>query len=219
MPTHFSVTVLDGKHGLKLTQENYAIVNNKNSLVPFQNITYTDKEGIYYSDEWCAKHLDDCLKNFDLNMKFFSTLNRKEFNTSITTFLKKHQRFRQISGLNICAGKSGYYMMVLDEYCQLYSGTTNDIMRRIRQHWSSSKAFDRLLFPIGAVDTSILSVDSFRAYDTTRIYAYITPDTYEREDNYISYFPAKFVCNRITGGKITGGLLQAIPMKKQRPLK
>lgn len=239
MSTHFGVTVREGKRGLKLTRETYAIISDTNSFYPktdnspqsrklyedmrrpYQKLgiePWTDTTRKKYTDEWCQWHYKNCLENFDLNMEFFAALSRDEFDTAITTFLDNHQEFRQISDLNICAGKSGYYMMVLDEYCQVYIGTTDDIKRRIQQHWSSSKPFDRLLFPIGAVDTSILSVDSFRAYDTTRIYAYITPNTYESEDIYINHFSAEFVCNRLAGGKITGGLLQAIAMKKQRQL-
>jgi len=37
----------------------------------------------------------------------------------------------------------------------------------IRQHWSKTKQFDRLLW--GSVTESIISIDSFRALDTTRI--------------------------------------------------
>lgn len=90
---------------------------------------------------------------------------------------------------------------------------------RIRQHWTKGKSFDRLLFPMGNVDSSILSIDSFRALDTTRIYIYITDETYSSEDKFSNQFSDKFVCNRITGGKITGGLLQAITMMKMRNLK
>ena len=239
MPTHFGVTVREGKRGLKLTRETYVIVNNTNSFYPktddsppsrklYEDMRrpylklgiepWTDATRKKYTDEWCQWHYKNCIENFDLNMEFFSALSRDEFDAAITTFLEKCQEFTQVSDLNICNEKPGYYMMVLDEYCQVYIGTTDNIRRRIQQHWSSIKPFDRLLLPIGAVDTSILSVDSFRAYDTTRIYAHITSNTYKSEDKYINHFPAEFVCNRLAGGEITGGLLQAIAMKKQRQL-
>jgi hypothetical protein len=108
--------------------------------------------------------------------------------------------------------------MVLDEYCQVYIGTTDNIKKRIRRHWSNSKSFDRLLLPMGAVNTSILAFDSFKSLDTTRIFAYTTKITFDKEDNFINEFSTKFVCNRIGGGKITGGLLQAITMMKKRKL-
>ena len=174
MPNHFGVKVLEGTRGLKLTREKYAIVNNKSSLKPFSQDIYKDKERKIYSDEWCEKQLQNCLENYDLNMKYFSMLNHDEFNIEIDKFLRRNEFFGQVLDLNLYENRAGYYMMVLDEYCQIYIGTTNDIKKRIRSHWSSSKSFDRLLFPMGAIDSSLLSIDSFRAFDTTRIFAYTT---------------------------------------------
>lgn len=173
---------------------------------------------IVYSDKWCTEQFKNCLKNYDLNMEYFSLLSHEEFNAEINKFLECNKCFLEIFDLNLYEGKSGYYIMVFDEYCQLYVGATNNIKKRIRQHWSKNKPFDRLLFPMGAVDSSILSVDSFRALDTTRIYVFLTERTFDDEDEFINQFPDKFVCNRLDGGKITGGLLQAITMMKKRKL-
>ncbi|QGQ44898.1 GIY-YIG nuclease family protein [Metabacillus sediminilitoris] len=223
MAYHFGLKVLEGKRGLKLTREKYAIVNNRSSFrVRFSRDIYADEadeEGKIYMEQWCEKQLKDCLENFDLIIEYFSLLNHSEFCTEIEEFLKQNSQFTEVYDLNLYDGKAGYYVMVLDEYSQVYIGTTDDIKRRIRQHWSSSKSFDRLLFPMGNVDSSILSIDSFRALDTTRIYAYETNKTFSSEDNFINQFSAKFVCNRMAGGKITGGLLQAITMMKKRNLK
>lgn len=219
MPYHFGVKVLEGKRGLKLTRENYAVLSNKNSLVRFSVDIYADEEGRIYSDEWCEKQLEDSLKNYDLNMEYFSFMNHEEFNKEIDKFLQRNKRFIEVFDLNLYDGKSGYYLMVLDEYCQVYIGTTVDIKRRIRHHWSKSIPFDRVLFPMGNVDSSILSINSFRSLDTTRIFAYTTSETFDSEDKFINQFSAKFVCNRIAGGRITGGLLQAITMMKKRNLK
>ncbi|MCU4792907.1 hypothetical protein OCE54_23720 [Bacillus cereus] len=220
MAYHFGLKVLEGKRGLKLTREKYAIINNKSSFrVRFSRDIYADEEGKIYTEQWCEKQLKDCLENFDLNMEYFSLLNHSEFCTEIEEFLERNSQFTEVYDLNLYDGKAGYYIMVLDEYSQVYIGTTNDIIRRIRQHWSNSKSFDRLLFPMGNVDSSILSIDSFRALDTTRIYAYGTNKTFSSEDDFINQFSAKFVCNRMAGGKVTGGLLQAITMMKKRNLK
>lgn len=220
MPSHFGIKVLEGKYGLKLTRENYAIVNNKSSFrMIMQGCDYVNEKDRIYSDEWCEKHLKNCLENYDLNMEYLSLLDYDEFNKELDKFIDNNRDFAEVSDLDLYDGKSGYYIMVLDEYCQVYIGTTNDIKRRIRQHWSKKKPFDRLLFPIGAVDSSILSIDSFRAFDTTRIFAYTTEGTFDREDEFINQFPAKFVGNRLGGGKITGGLLQTIVMMKKRKLK
>lgn len=180
---------------------------------------YADEEGKIYTAEWCENQLKDSLKNYDLNIEHFSLLNHSEFCKEIEGFLEQNRQFTKVSDLNLYDGKSGYYMMVLDEYSQMYIGTTNDIKRRIRKHWSNSIPFDRLLFPMGNVDSSILSIDSFRALDTTRIYAYETNKTFRSEDKFINQFPAKFMCNRMAGGKISGGLYQAIAMMKKRNLK
>jgi len=219
MPYHFGLKVLEGKRGLKLNRENYAVVSNKNSLVRFSADIYADEEGRIYTDEWCENQLKDCLKNYDLNMEYFSNLDHKEFCKEIEKFLQENSQFTEVFDLNLYDRKSGYYLMVLDEYCQLYIGTSTDIKKRIRQHWANSKPFDRLLFPMGNVESSILSIDSFRALDTTRIFAYTTNKTFNYEDNFINQFSAKYVCNRLAGGRISGGLLQAITMMKERNLK
>lgn len=218
MPNHFGLKVLEGKRGLKLTRENYAVVSNKNSLGRFRMDIYADEEGKIYSDKWCAKQLEDCLKNYDLNMEYFSLLSHDEFNMEINKFIENNNCFVEVFDLNFYDEKQGYYIMVLDEYCQVYIGTTNNIKKRIRQHWSISKTFDTLLCPMGTVNSSIISIDSFRSLDNKRIFAYTAKTTYDEEDKFIDEFPAKFMCNRIAGGKITGGLLQIITMMKNREL-
>lgn len=218
MPNHFGLTINEGKYGLKLTRENYAIISNKNSLPKFSEDIYTDEEGKTYTESWCKKQLEDCLINFDLNLKFFSKLDQIKFNVEIDKFLRKNKKFREVFDLNLYNGKAGYYMLFLDGYCQVYIGTAQDIKTRIRQHWSRRKQFDRLLFPMGAINTSLLSIDSFRAFDTTRIFVLETFITYDHEDGYIKQISPEFVSNRLAGGKVTDGLIQAISMMKNRKL-
>ncbi|WP_339212897.1 GIY-YIG nuclease family protein [Solibacillus sp. FSL W8-0372] len=206
MTYHFGVKVHEGKRGLKLTREKYAVVSNKSS---FGN-------NKVYDEEWCEKQLKRSMENFDLNIEYLSLLDRNEFREGIEKFLEMNTQFIEVFDLNLYDGKSGYYLMVLDEYSQVYIGTSSNIKRRIRQHWSSSKSFDRLIF--GNVNTSKLSIDSFRALDTTRIYAYVTTQIFNIEDNFINQFPDIFVCNRTIGGEMPGGLLQAISMGKKRNL-
>lgn len=206
---HFGVTVREGKYGLNLKRENYAIINKKNSLMKNDKMkdAYADEYGNFYTDEWCHAYRELCLKNFDLNMQFFSSLSHEEFEREIIDFVKKNKNFKQVQDLNEYQGTSGYYLMILDKYCQLYIGTTDDIKRRIQQHWSKTKSFDRLLFPMYAVEKSVLSIDSFRALDTTRIFAYKTQNTYSKEDYYINSFSPKFLANRLVGGKLEDFLL------------
>ncbi|MDY0295448.1 MAG: hypothetical protein RBQ71_06530, partial [Acholeplasmataceae bacterium] len=54
----------------------------------------------------------------------------------------------------------------------------------------------------GAVMTSKISIDSFRAFDITRILIYETDDLSIDEEVYIQQFDKKYVLNRIKGGKI-----------------
>lgn len=219
---HFGLDVKEGKYGLKIARESYAIIDNRNTIqTSNQNMNdFTDSSRKYYTEEWCLKHQKKCLENYDLNMKFFSELNHDDFNDKIEQFLRKYSKFEKIEDLKQYDDVSGYYVMILDSYCQLYLGTTENILRRIRQHWNKRISFDRLLFPMNVVTGSVISIDSFRALDTTRIYVYKSI-TFEKENEYIQFFPRKYVCNRIGGNiKDIGYLsyLQAMTTKNSRNL-
>ncbi len=220
---HFGVTVRPGKYGLNLSRETYAIINNKNSLGKLESTKdcYADAEGKYYTDDWCQKHRADCLKNFDLSMQFFSSLSHDKFNEELSAFLTKHKNFIEVHDLKEYENEKGYYLIILDRYCQIYIGTTDNIKRRIQQHWSTTKPFDRLLCPIGAVYKSVLSISCFRALDTTRIFAYKTSRTYDSENKFITEFSSEFISNRIGGGKLDSGslgVLQALSTMKSKEL-
>ncbi|OUI98353.1 hypothetical protein HK14_15615 [Acetobacter cibinongensis] len=207
---HFGVNIRK-KDGLLMTRENYCTINNKSSI----------RKGKIYSDEWCKKHFLNCMENFDLNIKHFSKLNHEEFNNSILDFLEKNKNFQEVKNLNDYSNKSGYYIIALDKYKQVYAGTTNDIKKRIMTHWSKTKEFDRLLLPVGNVNSSILSIDSFRALDTSRIYAYPCDEIFSYEDRYINFFPPQFRSNRIGGGLMPdgpAGFIQAVATMKMRDL-
>lgn len=217
---HLGVNVYGSKYKLKLIREEYATINKRNSLPKFEGMknAYEDKDGKTYTDEWCLNHQKNCLENYDLHMEFFSLLNHDEFNKEVNGFLEHYPMFNQVNNLNELNGKNGYYVLILDEYCQVYVGTSKDILKRIKQHWSRRKSFDRLLFPMRAVKTSIMSVDSFRALDTTRVLAYETSNTFHEEDDYVKFFSSQFRTNRLAGGYIEGGLIGAISMMKSRNL-
>ena len=230
---HFGVTVRAGKYGLKMNRETYATINNRNSFyeirddgevyyIKFPSLEgcYEDREGRFYTQAWCEKHQKNCLENYDLNMQYFARLDRERFEKEIQRFLKRHRGFAEVGDLKEYTGQAGYYLMVLDEYKQIYIGTSKNIRKRIQAHWTGRRPFDRLLFPIGAVQTSGISIDSFRALDTTRLYAWKTRKIYEKEDKLIRKFSREFVCNRIGGGKldaVTGGLY-ALATRNKREL-
>lgn len=216
---HLGLKVSGSKYRLKLIREEYAIINKKSSLQNLGGVKgkHEDKDGKIYTDKWCIKHQKKCLENYDLHMQYFSLLNHDEFDKEINSFLHRYPFFKQVNDLNQLNGKSGYYILILDEYCQVYVGTAQDILKRIKQHWVTRKSFDRLIF--GTVETSIMSIDSFRALDTTRVLAYETPNIFHEEDDYIKFFSTQFRTNRLSGGYIKGGILGAISMIKSRNLK
>lgn len=233
---HFGIIVSEGKCGYKLTRELYALTSKMPSLPMFDSVEacYITKENdgnrekgwkisksknikYKYTQEWCNKRREKCLENYDLNMKFMSLLHKKIFCKEIDEFLKKHPYFESVVDLNDYEGECGYYIMVLDNYKQVYVGTSGNICKRIKQHWTRNKSFDRLLFPV-SVNESKLSIDSFRVLDTTRIYAYRTSDTFDSENDFIEDFSPEFQCNRMMGGILKNGLLDAIRVLKTRNL-
>lgn len=149
MGTHkyFGVNLRVGKWGVKLTRDNYAFINKK--CTTHESCTnyyekywgearreqfleiFEDETAVYYTDSWCERHREKVLMNFDLNMAYFKTLDYGEFNESIQLFLNRNNEFKEINDLNESEGKTGYYVMVLDEYYQIYIGTSNNIKRRV----------------------------------------------------------------------------------------
>lgn len=165
------------------------------------NDIFEDEE--HYTDEYLENHYKNCMKNFDLNMSFFESLNYDEFNKELSKFVKRN-KFHEILDLTNLSNKKGAYILVLDKYKQVYIGVStsaNGIKGRILQHWSKKKEFDRLIF--GSIETSILSIDSFGALDTTRIFykemkSY--KDLYEYERKLVEEFKPEYRLNRIVGG-------------------
>lgn len=229
---HFGITMSLRTRGYTLTRENYAIISNKSThgknmiyiqalkkndekLIKAYSEIYADKEGLIYRDDWCKKHLIKVMQNFELNMNFFERLDQAKFKGEVVQFLKK-TKFFEVKNLSEYSC-TGYYVMILDKYCQLYVGTSEDIKKRIRQHWAGGKLkFDRLI--CGQVTKSKLSIDSFRALDTTRILVYPTDDIYCKEDEFINHFSNEFVCNRKGGGNMEFGVLSATANMKTRNL-
>lgn len=210
--THFGVRVQRGsKYGLRLARDEYAQINKQSSSYWRRDLNpalwdaldgnYEDADHRVYTDTWCEAQRERALRNFDLNVAFMQSLDPHEFDDAIRTHVAERPRMREVSDLNAWAGRAGLYVMVLDDYCQAYVGTTSSsvgIMARVRQHWQRSKAFDRLLW--GTVETSILSIDSFRALDTTRIFAIGKSDPYALEHRLVESIPPKFLLNRVPGG-------------------
>lgn len=205
MPQHLGLNILEKSGGLKLTRENYIKVNNKSSF----------GDGVIYPESFIKSHTKNCFENFDLNMEYYRSLSKQEFNEELMSFLNKTKVFEEYTDLSLLKGFCGYYVMVLDEYSQAYIGISGDIVQRLRVHWSAQKQFDRLLF--GGINDSILSIDSFRAYDTTRVFAYVCDDLETYENEFINFFDPKYMLNRTVGGTLNG-LAEAILHGKTRTL-
>ncbi|GAB2703725.1 hypothetical protein BKA24_001491 [Microbacterium marinum] len=210
--THFGVRVQRGSvHGLRLTRDTYTRVSTRNSLWFPRALSprtwdarmedFVDEDHRNYSEEWCTRARSLALENFDLNMAYFAQLDEVEFDDAVQTAVRSIAGVRVVTDLERWNAVPGVYVMVLDDYKQVYVGTTGrqvGVMKRIRQHWTNSKPLDRLVF--GTVSTSILSIDSFRALDTTRIYAARTSAPFEHERLLLDEFPSKFTLNRVSGG-------------------
>lgn len=209
MTEHFGVKLASEK-ALKLNRNDFALIDTKPSLPFFKSLAdknaYADKYGKNYTEKWCNDYRELCLKNFDLNMTYFTMLDENRFNCILDSFLEQYNVFEEIFDLKPYARTEGYYIMVLDEYKQVYIGKTGDIKRRIMQHWSKTKPFDRTLFPMYAYDKSCFSIDFFRALDTTRIFVWRHTMSNGIEEDLICHFPAKYCTNRI-GGDISDAIM------------
>jgi len=200
---HFGVNLR--AEPFEMSRDAYAIIDNRCSLsfCP-SNAKRLGDGSVVYPDEWCREHKKRCLINYDINMKYFQSLNHDAFEKALQRFLKTNKKFIEVHDLNEYKDEPGYYILMLDRYCQVYIGTTvNSIKSRILHHWSEKQPFDRLLFG-GILETYVqqskISIDSFRALDTTRIFAYKTNRTYLSEEKYISRFSPQYVTNRLAGG-------------------
>lgn len=172
----------------------------------------------YRTDEECEKLQKKALYNFDLNMEFYKRLDRNKFNEEIKNFLFTHPEFVEVTDLNDYKNTTGIYIMVLDEYKQVYIGMTAakyGIKWRIQVHWNNVKTLDSLVF--GGVNESVLSIDSFRHLDTTRIFVCTDidkNDLYSKEYELIeTAFSPEFLTNRITGGDIADEKFAIKPRK------
>ena len=217
---HFGVNLVDRGKGFHLTREGFALINTKPSLPFFKSLedknAYIDEEGSAYSECWCSEYRELCLKNYDLNMKYFSSLDKDSFNAELSSFLDKYSKFVNITNLQNFDDVEGYYIMVLDEYKQAYIGKSDNIKKRIMNHWSRTKPFDRTLFPMYAWEKSTFSIDFFRALDTTRIYVWKRKVSDGLETELIRNIQPQFCTNRI-GGDVTNAL-QAIATMNVRYL-
>lgn len=224
---HFNVKIRKNFNN-KLTRDNYCIPSNELDYKDKKNLRIADefykknnryptlcpswfcnipndiyKDFDHYTDEYVESHYKDCMKNYDLNMNFFSSINHDDFEKYLLKFTEKNS-FIEIKDLNILKDKNGIYIIVLDNYNQVYIGKSDShtgMKNRIMSHWSKKKEFGRLL--CGSIENSILSIDSFGAIDTTRIfYKEIKwpQDIDKYEEKIVGKFKQSYRLNRVYGG-------------------
>ena len=220
---HFGQWIDTSRPTSKLTRDTYASINNRSSIYSYSdglcelrdgNTTiYLDENDhcVRYTEEFCSKHQQRCLENFDLNMARFQALDHTDFDRVLLKFAKG-RKFREVTSLDdpICTTSpfadgvnlAGFvYIMVLDEYKQVYIGITEStVKQRILQHWKQRRAFDRLIF--GSIETSAISIDSFGALDTTRLFVLPYEKTRKTwlqkyEMNCFRIFDQRYLLNRI----------------------
>lgn len=198
------------KYSHRLKRDEYALPNKTNSTWVRREMCgeewwaatawmYEDEEHRIYSDEFCTRWREAALENFDLNKAFFNRLSGKDFAEALNEVLGKYKNLKPVTDLAEVDGVEGIYVMVLDLYKQAYVGEAADIRKRIKGHWSGTKEFDRLMIP--DKETSVLSIDSFRALDTTRIFAARTSRRFAMEKRLVNAFPPDFLLNRVDGGE------------------
>lgn len=210
---HFGIPVRSTRGlALRMNRETYAGINKRSSIHFPREVApklwdatadrYEDAEHRLYTDDWCTKLQEMALHNYDLNMAHFASLDPVEFEDALQRAVKGRKGMVELTDLTKWDNVPGLYVMVLDEYRQVYIGATDasvGVLKRIKQHWTGTKQFDRLI--LTDPETSIISIDSFRALDTTRTFAVKTTAAFVSEDALLNRIRSKFRLNRISGGR------------------
>lgn len=205
---HFGIKLKLPEDELRLSRDNYIQYHKDGS--PILSFGPMGEEAL-------RKQIDRCMFNFDLNMQFFSELDEGSFIEELDSFLESHPSFKKVDDLNLYKDLPGTYLMVLDEYKQAYLGGTNSLKRRIQRHWTYKKPLDRLIF--GTVVDSKLSIDSFRALDTTRLYIHaISEEQVFAEEREVTRIEDRYLLNRTATGLLSGGLKEALEKRVPRDL-
>jgi hypothetical protein len=212
--THLGARLHTRRWGLELNREVFADFNVSPSFATLERRVgmhnprvletsawkYTDDTRRVYAEEYLEQLRGPALRNFDLNMAFFQRLNPDRFEQALTELRETFPKLEPVLDVETLTGVPGVYVMVLDRYRQVYIGRSSDIRRRIRQHWTSMTALDRLIF--GDETTSTLPIDVFRALDTTRLFAVRKPRHTSLEEKMVASFPADYRLNRAPGGDL-----------------
>lgn len=199
------------KYGWRMNREQYAIPNRRSSLrIDRDDVDeklwdalsprYRDPEHREYTDGYLLGVRELALMNYDLCVRSFCQTDPAEFEQSLNDLIAIDHRLTPVTDLHEWEGTRGVYVLVFDDYRQFYIGESVNIRRRVKQHWTKRTNFDRLLW--GSWDQSILSVDSFRALDNTRVFAAKTRGNYTLEEKLERKADRSLCLNRIQGGEL-----------------
>lgn len=227
--THFGLNLGKSKFGHSLVDSQYGMWDT--SVSPGSGGMMEDYEDISlkkYSQFYFDRMRPEVLRNYELNLAHFDSLDRDSFNNSLNSLvngnhklklLGKGYTFKEVFDLSDFKQEGHLvYVMVLDGYKQYYIGQTNDLVKRARAHWVGNQAFDRLVF--ASPDTSKLAMKSFRALDTTRIFivdGLTASQAVDLERKLIHSFDTPYLTNRVLGGYDSNGDYN--PAKDILPLK
>lgn len=156
----------------------------------------------------------EALVNYDLSMRYFSTLDAADFERALERVLAAVPALKPVDNLPRLDGIGGMYVMVFDDIQQFYVGQASDIRARVRQHWTRSKSFDRLLF--GSAYDSVFPVDELRARDMTRLFAVPSASGFELEWTAEAAADPRFSLNRVRGGEPTPTMLSLSLLSPRR---
>lgn len=216
---HFGERLRSSKFGHHLTRDKYALPTRAPhqhfgpeymSAESWQSLAwmFRDEDHRQLSDAYILFQRDQALRNFDLSMTYFEALDPTDFGAALTAVLETSPKLKPVERLSDWSGTSGVYMMVFDRYKQFYVGQSGDISKRIRQHWSKSKAFDRLID--GTPYSSVFPVDAMRALDNTRIFAARAASPATLEARAEAAADSRFSLNRMPGGDASTFLLMLV---------
>lgn len=183
--THFGL-ILDG------SEEDNIISKNNFSILSDETI----KKYPHYLKVYDRRQNDNLLI-YSLNMEFFRTINKENFNDYLDEFVKKYN-LDEIKNLKDLKYVSGVYIMVLDQYRQIYIGQSADICNRIKLHWKRQVEFYKI--NQWGCYRSKIAVDSFKALDTTRIFAYKCEkkELNNLESKFINEYKKEYLCNLLS---------------------
>ncbi|MFE4079260.1 hypothetical protein [Paenarthrobacter sp. YIM B13468] len=114
------------------------------------------------SDLYLLGQRDGALRNFDLSIEYFNSLDGDDFGTAL-----RHIPYLQTAGVPGGAGWPRRRIHYGPRRVQaVLHRPVVDLLKRIKQHWGARNPFHRLIYGRSMYD-SIFPVDELRALDNT----------------------------------------------------